>query len=118
MRERTHDLRQLIDGQRAKVLAAVAAGDRELAATLHLLAAPSLGRRAARHIDVDGRGIDFEAMLAEPWSAGERVLIEVACSLWGRPDIADGRVTDLLYRIDRDNYERVLAAMQMRRGDA
>jgi hypothetical protein len=96
---------------------ALRSDDRELAATLHVLDAPTLHQRTQRHVDTAKRTIDFEAMLAEPWSPGERALIDVACSLWGRPDIADGRLSDVLYRIDRDSYERVLDAIQLRRGD-
>src|SRR4051794_23244206 len=91
--------------------------DSELAATLHVLDAPSLYQRTACHVDTAARAIDFEAKLAEPWSAGERILIEAACSLWGRPDIADGRLSDLMHRLDRDGYQRVLQAIQIRRGD-
>lgn len=90
--------------------------DRELTATLHALAAPFLRGRVERFIDAESRGIDFEAMLAEPWSTTERAMIEVACTLWGREDIADARLSPVLYSMDSGNFERVIEAMRMRRG--
>lgn len=91
--------------------------DRELTAALHVLDAPILRDRVAEHVDVAGRGIDFQAILEEPWSNGERSLIEMACSIWGRSEIADGRLSDLLHGIDRESFVRVLEAIQVRRAD-
>ncbi len=96
----------------------VDARDRELAATLHVLAAPSLAGRVETHVDLAERGIDFQALLEQPWSAGEQALIEIACTLWGHTDIADARLADLVFTLDDPHHERVLQAIQIRRGHA
>ena len=90
--------------------------DRELAATLHALAAPMLGQRVEPYIDRERRAIDFPALLDQPWSHGERAMLEVACTLWGREDIADARLWPVLYVMDDDNLARVIEAMLIRRG--
>jgi hypothetical protein len=90
--------------------------DRELAATLYALAAPFLRGRVEQFIDVESRGIDFPALLRQPWSTTERAMIEIACTLWGRLDIADARLSPVLYSMDDDNFHRVLHAMLIRRG--
>jgi hypothetical protein len=94
-------------------------GDREFAAALFALAAPFLRGSVERFIDVDGRGIDFPGMLKGEggWSTTERAMIEVACTLWGREDIADARLSPLLYSMDGGNFRRVVDAMHMRRGE-
>jgi hypothetical protein len=90
--------------------------DRELAATLHALSAPMLSRRVDRHIDHATREINFPALLDQPWSTSERAMIEIACTLWGREDIADARLSPVLYSMDDGNFERVIEAMRIRRG--
>jgi hypothetical protein len=90
--------------------------DREFAAALHALAAPLLRARVERFIDIGHRRIDSRALLKQPWSTTERAMIEVACTLWGREDIADARLSPVLYSVDDDNFERVLHAMLIRRG--
>ena len=89
---------------------------RELAAALHVLAAPFVRRRAAPHFDLQRGTIDFGALLAQPWSSSERALIETACTLAGREDIADARLAPLLYVLDDENFERVIEAIRIRRG--
>src|SRR4051794_31744547 len=90
--------------------------DRELAATLHALAAPMLRRRVEPYIDRERRAIDFPALLDQPWSDAERAMLEVACTLWGREDIADARLSPVLYVMDDDNLARGIEAMLIRRG--
>jgi hypothetical protein len=43
-------------------------------------------------------------------------VIEVACTLWGREDIADARLSPVLYSTDHAKFERVIKAMRIRRG--
>ena len=93
-------------------------GDRELAATLHVLAAPFLQGRVERHVNVAERQIDFVALLAVSWSNGEQAMIELACTLWGRSDLADARVGDLAHGLDDTNFERAIQAIRIRRGHA
>jgi hypothetical protein len=90
--------------------------DRELAAALHALSAPMLSGRVERHIDAATRSINFPALLDQPWSTSERAMIEIACTLWGREDVADARLSPVLYSMDDANFERVLEAMRIRRG--
>jgi hypothetical protein len=90
--------------------------DRELAAVLHALAAPLLHGRADRFVDTSARRIDFVAMLKRPWSTTERAMIEVACTLWGRPDIAHARLAPVVFSMDEENFDRVIEAMRIRRG--
>ena len=96
--------------------AAIAANDPAFAAALYALAAAFLRGRVERFIDVDGRGIDFPALLKQGWSTTERAMIEVACTLWGREDIAEASLSPILYSMDGGNFDRVIAAMQIRRG--
>src|SRR3954469_4862058 len=90
--------------------------DRELAATLHALAAPMLRQRVEPYIDRERRAINFPALLDQPWSHGERAMLEVACTLWGREDLADASLSPVLYVLDDDNLARLLEAMLIRRG--
>src|SRR4051794_27345008 len=90
--------------------------DRELAATLHALAAPMLRERVEPYIDRERRAINFPALLDQPWSHGERAMIEVACTLWGREDIAEASLSPVLYVMDDENFARVLEAILIRRG--
>ena len=92
--------------------------DRALAATLHVLAAPVLEGRAERYIDVTERRIDFDALLQEPWSRSEQAMIELACTLWRRSDLADARVRDLVRGLDDHNFDRALQAIRVRCGHA
>ena len=93
-------------------------GDHELAATLHVLAAPVLQGRVERHVDVTERQIDFDALLQEPWSSSEHAMIELACTLFGRSDLADARVRDLVRGLDDQHFDRALQAIRVRCGHA
>ena len=90
--------------------------DRELASALHALSAPMLQGRVECHVDAATRSINFPALLDQPWSSSERAMIEIAGPLWGREDIADARLSPVLYSMDDANFERVLEAMRIRRG--
>lgn len=90
--------------------------DRELASALHALSAPVLQGRVECHIDASTRAINFPALLDQPWSTTERAMIEVACTLWGRTDVADARLSPVLHSMDDDNFARVVEAMLIRRG--
>jgi hypothetical protein len=92
--------------------------DRELAATLHVLAAPLLQGRVERYVDVTERGVDFAALLQLPWSSSEQAMIELACTLWGRSDLVDARVRDLVRGLDDHNFDRALQAIRVRCGHA
>jgi len=61
--------------------------DRELCAVL--VALEPLDDRKWHYLDLEHRTFDADGMLAEPWSSGERVLVEVAASLWdtGKVDL-------------------------------
>jgi len=61
--------------------------DRELWAVL--VALEPLDDRKWNYVDLTRRTFDAERCLEEPWSSGERVLVEVAASLWnsGRVDL-------------------------------
>src|SRR4051812_32247438 len=85
--------------------------DRELAATLHALDAPMLRGRVEPYIDLAERAIDFAALLAKPWSHGERAMLEIACTLSGRLDLADAPLSPVLFTLDDENYLRVVQAM-------
>jgi hypothetical protein len=67
--------------------------------------------RVWRHVDVEDRVIDFPAMLAEPWSGGERRFLAGLAGLWdtGNDDmiglgelatLGDGRWRRLLQAAD------------------
>src|SRR3954451_22716282 len=89
--------------------------DREMAATLHALAAPMLRQRVEPYIDRERRAIHFPAVLDQPWSDGERAMLEVDCTLWGRENIADARLSPVLYVLDDDNLARVIERSEERR---
>ena len=61
--------------------------DRELLAVL--VALEPLDDRKWAYLDVERRTFDADGMREQPWSSGERVLIDVAASLWdtGRVDL-------------------------------
>jgi hypothetical protein len=61
--------------------------DRELWSVL--VALQPLDDRKWRSLELIRRTFETDAMLNEPWSSGERVLVEVAASLWntGRVDL-------------------------------
>src|SRR3954449_9574353 len=84
--------------------------------TLHALAVPMLRGRVEPYIDRERRAINFPALLDQPWSDRERAMLGVACTLWGREDIADARLSPVLHVMDDDNLARVIEAILIRRG--
>ena len=85
--------------------------DRELLAVL--VALEPLDNRKWDYLDLPRRTFHAEAMLDDSWSSGERVLIEVAQSLWN-----DGKV-DLGYiacALDGRHLQAVLDATAVRAG--
>ena len=86
-------------------------GDRELWAVL--VALEPLDSRKWEYLDTQRRTFHADAMLEESWSSGERVLIEVAQSLWN-----DGKV-DLGYiacALGPRHIQAVLDATAIRAG--
>lgn len=65
--------------------------------------------RVWRHVDDDG-GLDWEAVLGEAWSGGERLLLQAAASLCD----SQYRVSlaELAARLDDDAFAAVAAALQ------
>ncbi len=94
-------------------------GDSAWRAALHILTANLFAhdRRVWSHVDLQGAGIDFDAILAEgTWSAGERRLLGAAASLFGDPSPA-GLVdlTELAGGLDEHGWRLLLAALALRR---
>lgn len=67
-----------------------AVDDRELWSVL--VALQPLDDRKWRYLDPIRRTFDAEAMLTQPWSSGERVLVEVAASLWNTGTVDVGYI--------------------------
>lgn len=85
--------------------------DRELWAVL--VALQPLDDRKWRYVDLVRRTFDADAMLAQPWSSGERVLIEVAASLWNTGTVDLGYIACALG--DR-HLQAVIDAVAIRAG--
>jgi hypothetical protein len=85
--------------------------DRELWAVL--VALGPLDARKWRYVDVNRRTFDAERCLAQPWSSGERALVEVAASLW------DSGTVDLGYiacAVGGQHFQAVVDALAIRAG--
>ncbi len=83
-------------------------------AVRHVLGAPQIAARTARYIgreDFDFAGLNREA---ETMSSGEKLLVDIAGDLWNA-NRAVG-VCDLVRKLDRTNFERVLEAFRIARG--
>jgi hypothetical protein len=87
-------------------------------AVLHLLTADLFAhdQRVWAHVDLDQAGIDFDAILAESWSSGERRLLGAAASLFGA-EHPTGLVdlTELAGGLDDSNWRLLLGALALRR---
>jgi hypothetical protein len=87
-------------------------------AALHLLTADPFAhdRRVWAHVDLDQGLIDFDAILAESWSSGERRLLGAAASLFGA-EYPAGLVdlTELAGGVDDSNWRLLLGALALRR---
>lgn len=83
---------------------------------VHLLSAPCITALTAPYIDVDAQEVRWHELIetSRPWSTGERLLVDAALDLWN----ADAGVNlyELVNRLDRDNFTRVLDAMRLARG--
>jgi hypothetical protein len=87
-------------------------------AALHLLTADPFAhdRRVWARVDLDQGLIDFDAILAESWSSGERRLLGAAASLFGT-EYPAGLVdlTELAGGVDDTNWRLLLGALALRR---
>jgi hypothetical protein len=87
-------------------------------AALHLLTADPFAhdRRVWARVDLDQGLIDFDAILAESWSSGERRLLGAAASLFGA-EYPAGLVdlTELAGGVDDTNWRLLLGALALRR---
>lgn len=87
----------------------------DYAAVRHILTSPKIVARSAPYIHEDG--FDWNGLLAEAetMSGGEQVLVRIAYDLWE----AQGTVgiRELPQRLDRRNFERVIDALSIIRGD-
>jgi ABC-type uncharacterized transport system ATPase subunit len=83
-------------------------------AVRHVLNAPTVARRTARHIgldDFDFVGLEQEV---ETMSGGESLLVQVARDLWTAERTVG--VADLVARLDAGNFTRVVEALGIARG--
>ncbi len=87
----------------------------EHAAVRHILSSPSIAARCAPHVGEDD--VDWPAVLAaaETMSGGEQVLVGVALDLWESEGVVG--VWELPERLDRGNFQRVLEALGLCRGE-
>ena len=88
----------------------------EYAAVRHLLTSPAIEKRTAGYVgidDFDWAGLERESA---SMSAGERILVRIASSLWS----AEGTVGlwEVPRRLDRTNFRRVLEALELCRGES
>jgi hypothetical protein len=85
-------------------------------AVRHILTAAPIAARTAPYIGDDD--FDWNGLLSEAqtMSGGERVLVRLAYDLW-EPNGLVG-VWELARRLDRRSFERVVAALEMSRGES
>jgi hypothetical protein len=80
----------------------------------HILTAPAVVRRTAPYIgeaDFDFDGLQEEAATM---SGGEKLLVRIAGDLWhAKRDVG---VFEIVRRLDRRNFERVVEGFQLARG--
>jgi hypothetical protein len=92
---------------------AVGGDDRELLAVL--VALEPLDDRKWDYLDVERRTFDSDAMLDQPWSSGERVLVEVAASLWNAGRVDLGYVAS---GMGGRHFQAVIDALAVRSGQS
>lgn len=81
---------------------------------LHLLTAPLLRASTDAFIDHANFAIRWDELLDQPWSTGERCLIEAAYSIWSSDATINlGLVVNTL---DSDNFRRLVEALCLARG--
>jgi hypothetical protein len=87
----------------------------EHAAVRHILSAPAIAGRTARYVGADD--IDVAGLLAETptMAGGEALLVRIAIELWSAEKSAG--LWELPRRLDRRNFERVLEALEIARGE-
>ena len=88
----------------------------EHAAVRHILEAPVLAVRAARHVHDDD--VDLAGLLAElpNMAAGEALLVRIAVELWSAEKAVG--LWELPRRLDAGNFRRVLEALAIARGES
>jgi hypothetical protein len=87
----------------------------EYAAVRHILDSPAVGARSAPYIGHDG--FDWPGLLAESetMSGGAQVLVRIAYDLWESEGVVG--IWELPRRLDRANFDRVLEALALCRGE-
>jgi hypothetical protein len=94
--------------------------DREFGAALYLLDTPLIADRVRRFVDAERREIRWTALhrATRGWSESERLLVEAAHALWNWNATEGKRATlgALYVTLERDNLERVIGALAIRRG--
>ncbi len=81
----------------------------------HILRSPAIAHRTTPYIGEEE--VDWDGLLAEAerMSGGERVLVRVAYDLAEAKGVAG--VWEIPRRLDRRNFERVIEALAISRGD-
>jgi hypothetical protein len=87
----------------------------EFAAVLHILRAPTVWRRARKHVGPDE--VDWPSLLAETetMSGGEGLLVRIAHELWNAEKSVG--LWEIERRLDPLAFERVLGALRIARGE-
>jgi hypothetical protein len=87
----------------------------DYAAVRHILTSPLIAARCGPHIREDD--FDWSGLLAEAetMSGGEQVLVRIAYDLWEARGVVG--VWELPRRLDHANFERVLDALALCRGE-
>ncbi len=87
----------------------------EYAAVRHILTSPAVLARCRPHVGADD--FDWPALLAEAetMSGGERLLVRIAYDLWEAKGVVG--LWELPRLLDQSNFRRVVAALEMCRGE-
>jgi hypothetical protein len=85
--------------------------DRELWAVL--VALEPLDDRKWDYLDLTRRTFDAEGLLSQPWSSGERVLVEVAASLWNTGKVDLGYIASAM---GGRHFQAIVDAVAVRAG--
>ncbi len=85
--------------------------DRELWAVL--VALEPLDNRKWDYLDLTRRTFDAEGLLSQPWSSGERVLVEVAASLWNTGKVDLGYIASAM---GGRHFQAIVDALAVRAG--
>jgi hypothetical protein len=87
---------------------------KEYDAVRHVLTSPKIAGRTAPYIHDDDFDFSGLAREAETMSVGEALLVRIGHELWHAEKRAG--LWELVRRLDKLNFERVLEALQMARG--